>query len=141
MMTNAEKQAYLMQYQTAERRINRLIDEKTLWMEKAIAISPTYSAVPKNKGNDSNRVQRAVERIIEVERDLDAEIDRQVDLRLSIEAAIQTLTDDRLQDVMRYRYIDGMTWESIAAVMHFTYQWVCKLHGQALKAIMIDEKI
>ena len=138
-MTNSEKQAYLMQYQAAERRITRLLDEKTEWMEKATAISPTYSAVPRGKGNGNDRVQTAVSRIIDLEKELDKEIDRQVDLRLSIEGAVRKLDDDRFQDILRYRYIDGMTWEAIAAAMHFTYQWVCKLHGEALKAVEIDK--
>ena len=135
-MTNAEKKAILSQYRWAEKRIARLIEEKTAWMAKATAVTPVYSDMPKG-GGDGDRVPVAVERIVEIKRELDREIDRQADLRTRVEAAIRGLSDPKLRDLIRYRYVDGMTWEQIAVELDFTYQWVCALHGRALDQISL----
>ena len=132
-MTNAEKKAILLEYQAIERRINRLLDEKRGWMEKATAVNPVLSDMPKGGGTD--KIQNAVCRIADIEADINREIDRQIDLRARIETAICAIPDGRLRDLMRYRYIDGLTWEKIAVKMEISYQWVCKLHGDALKEI------
>lgn len=134
-MTNAEKKAVLARYRGSERRIARLIDEKKRWKEKAIAISPVYSDMPKAGGED--KIQGAVCRIVELEQEIDMEIDAQVDLRRRIETAVDDIEDERLRDIIRYRYIDGLTWERIAVEMELTYQWVCKLHVDALKEICL----
>ena len=135
-VTNAEKKAVLLEYQAIERRIKRLQVEKQGWMEKATAVSPNLSDMPKGAGRD--KIQHAVERIWEIEKRLDQEIDAQVDLRNRIESAVEGLGDGRLRDVMRYRYIDGMKWEEVAVAMHVDYRWVLRLHGRALAQLTIE---
>ena len=134
-MTNGEKKAILCEYQAIERRILRLMEEKARWMAKATAVTPTYSDMPKGAGSD--KIQGAVEKIWEIEKRLDQEIDKQVDLRRRIESAVEGLGDGRLRDVMRYRYIDGMKWEEVAVVMHYSYMQICRFHGRALQEIML----
>lgn len=134
-MTNAEKKAILLEYQAIERRINRLLDEKRGWMEKATAVNPVLSDMPKGGGTD--KIQNAVCRIADIEADIDRQIDRQIDLRARIETAICAIPDGRLRDLMRYRYIDGLTWEQIAVEMHYSYVHICRMHGQALAVIML----
>ena len=134
-MTNAEKKAVLLEYQAIERRIKRLQSEKRGWLEKATAVSPNLSDMPKGGGAD--KIQNAVCRIADIEQKINREIDRQIDLRERIEAAICAIPDGRLRDLMRYRYIDGMTWEQIAVEMHYSYVHICRMHGQALAQIML----
>ena len=134
-VTNAEKKAILLEYQAIERRINRLLDEKRGWMEKATAVNPVLSDMPKGGGTD--KIQNAVCRIADIEADINREIDRQIDLRERIETAICAIPDGRLRDLMRYRYIDGLTWEQIAVEMHYSYVHICRMHGQALAVIML----
>lgn len=135
-VTNAEKKAILLEYQAIERRINRLLDEKRGWMEKATAVNPVLSDMPKGGGTD--KIQNAVCRIADIEADINREIDRQIDLRERIETAICAIPDGRLRDLMRYRYIDGLTWEQIAVTMRLDYRWVLRLHGRALSELTIE---
>lgn len=134
-MTNAEKKAILLEYQAIERRINRLQAEKQGWMEKATAVTPVLSDMPKGGGTD--KIQNAVCRIADIEADINREIDRQIDLRARIETAICAIPDGRLRDLMRYRYMDGITWEQIAVEMHYSYVHICRMHGRALAIIML----
>ena len=124
-MTNGEKKAILMKYQDIERRINRLLDEKKRWEEKATSVSPVYSDMPKGGT------------IIELEQDFDREVDAQIDLRGKIEAAVSGMQDEKLRDVIRYRYIDGMKWEEVAEAMYYSRMQICRFHGRALREIML----
>ena len=134
-VTNAEKKAVLLEYQAIERRIKRLQSEKQGWLEKATAVSPNLSDMPKGGGTD--KIQNAVCRIADIEQKINRDIDRQIDLRERIEAAVCAISDGKLRDLMRYRYIDGMTWEQIAVEMHYSYVHICRMHGQALAQIML----
>lgn len=135
-MTTKEKKALLQEYRKLDGRINRALSEKQRWEELAVRISPVYSDMPRGGGN-GDRLTEAVQRIIDLEAEIDRDIDQLVDLRRQIEQSIATVQDERLRDILRYRYIDGMTWELIAVTMDFTYQWVCELHGRALQKIEI----
>lgn len=54
---------------------------------------------------------------------------------LAIEQAIEGLKDPRLRLLMRYKYMDGYKWETIADLMHYEVRWLYILHGQALQEI------
>jgi DNA-directed RNA polymerase specialized sigma subunit len=134
-MTNEEKKAILKQYIGLEKRIARLLDEKKKWKEKAEAISPVYSDMPKAGGCD--KIQNAVCQIVDLEQDINREIDAQIDLRRRIEAAVKQMDDEKLRDVMMYRYIDGLKLEEIAIEMSYSYMQIYRLHKKAISEIML----
>ena len=55
--------------------------------------------------------------------------------RREIGAAIDTVPDARLQELLRLRYIEGMTWERVAVQIDYSYMQVCRLHGKALSQL------
>ena len=136
-MTYAEKIQMLRQYQYLERRISRLLAEKQVWEDKAVNISPVYSNQPKG-GSGGNKMQTCIDKLMEIEQRLDTEIDRQIDLRTVIENAICQLEDERLRDVLRYRYIDGMTIDATADEMRIDQRWVCCLQKRAINKLTIE---
>lgn len=135
-MTIEEKKAVLMRYQHLERRIARMVDEKRRWQEKATAMSPVYSDMPKSRGPD--KIQNAVCRIIELENDINREIDAQIDLRRQIESAVNNLEDDRLRDIVRRRYIDGITWDDISKELSLDERWVRRLNARAIRELTLE---
>lgn len=134
-MTNEEKKAILKQYIGLEKRIARMLDEKKKWKEKAEAISPVYSDMPKAGGCD--KIQNAVCQIVDLEQDINREIDAQIDLRRRIKAAVKQMDDEKLRDVMMYRYIDGLKLEEIAIEMSYSYMQTYRLHKKAISEIML----
>lgn len=132
-MTRDEKKAYLSQYSSLDRQIDRLLEEKAVWLSRATAVSPLYAVGA--KGGGGNRVQGTVEKILALEEEINRAIDRLVDLRCEIEARVQTVEEDRLQEVLRYRYIDGLTLDDIAARMHYDVRHIARLHNAALAAM------
>ena len=133
-MTNQEKKAWLLQYRRLHARIDRMEREKSRWIERATQISATSDGMPHGSGV-SDRVGNTAAKIADLTAEINREIDRLVDLRREIEKTISAVQDDTLRELLRFRYIDGRTFEEVAVRMHYSYQWVCILHGRALSGI------
>lgn len=127
-----EAKEYLLQYKDAQREVDRLINERARWIARATKVTPTYTGMP-HGGSGEDRMQDAVERLSEVEEALNEKIDKLVDLRREVEAVVSTIGDPRLETILRYRYIDCMSFEKIAVIMDYSYDHVVRLHGWALK--------
>ena len=112
------KKEYLLQYKDAQREVDRLINERARWIARATKVTPTYTGMP-HGGSGEDRMQDAVERLSEVEKELNEKIDKLVDLRREVDMAISTIGDTRLETVLRYRYIDDMTFEQMALKMNY----------------------
>ena len=54
--------------------------------------------------------------------------------QLAIEQAIDTL-EPTARMLMRYRYIDGMTWEQVCVCMSYSWRQVHNIHAKALKQL------
>ena len=131
-MTNQEKIQYLSRCKILDRQIERKCEELSRWRERATKITPTLSDMPKSPSSGADSIQTVVEHIIELESEINADIDQLTDTRREILEAIQTVKDEKLQLLLEYRYIDGMTWEQIAVKMEYSYMHICRLHGKAL---------
>ena len=135
-MTNQEKIQYLRRYQAIERRVDRSLEERERWRARAEKITPAHTGMPGGGGGE-DRMQQAVEKICEIEAQLDADIDLLVETKKEIVRAIGTVEEPRYREVLERRYLDGDTWEQIAVDMHYSYQWVCHIHGRALQELIV----
>ena len=52
----------------------------------------------------------------------------------AIESAIATLTPTE-RDLMRLRYIEGLSWQDICRRINYCWQWTHKIHASALQKI------
>jgi len=53
----------------------------------------------------------------------------------AIERAIQTLDNPIDRELMRLKYLDGLTWEEVAEKLCRSRQWVTVLHGRILQKL------
>lgn len=136
-MTNQEKKKWLLEYRKLEQNIERDMEELQRLESRAEKITSMVSDMPKG-GNQGDRLQLAVDRICELKVSLNQRIDAAVEKRKEIETVIETLEDKTLQLLLRYRYIDGMTWEQIAVKMDYCWRQVVRLHGSALSKIKMS---
>ena len=136
-MTNQEKKAWLLQYRRLHARIDRMEREKSRWIERATQISATSDGMPHGSGV-SDKVGNTAAKIADLTAEINREIDRLVDLRREIEKTISAVQDDTLRELLRFRYIDGEKWETIAIKMHYSFRNVLIKHGVALSAINIS---
>ncbi|MFR8003809.1 MAG: hypothetical protein ACLU62_12970 [Hydrogeniiclostridium sp.] len=134
-----KKTDFLGRYRRVDMQIQRKCREMSLWRQRALQITPIYSELPGSRGK-GDRIQSAVDHICEIEEEINRDIDELVVIREQVQKAIRSVKDQTLETLLEYRYIDGLTWEDLAEKMHYSYQWVCKLHGKALECIVLPEE-
>lgn len=85
---------------------------------------------------------RNIEKIMVLEDKIDQEIDEYVDLKDEIRTLIDRVKDQKLQLVLRYRYIHFCRWDEVADMLGFTLRWTHILHQRALEEVskIISEK-
>lgn len=130
---------YLRQLLRRDARINALIERQQRYRELAGVRGVAYGDVSGGGSRHGSAVEDYAVRIVELEREIDRRIDEYVDLVRQAEAAIDQVEDERCRDVLRYRYLNGWSWEKIAEQMHYDERWVRRLHGRALARIEIPE--
>lgn len=133
-MSSEEKKAWLNRYHLAGLAIRRLTGEIARWEAQAAALTARYGETSSSAGEDP--LQRAVEKMLELRDELAQELQRQMVLRREIEEAIRGVEDERLRELLRLRYLEGMTWEGVAERMGYSCRQVTRLHGQALGDVL-----
>ena len=134
-MTNQEKKEYLSRYRLAGREVQRLEEDIQRLEAQATAITPRYGSEPGGRAGD--KIQGAVDKILELQVRLAEKLEEQIALRREIEGAIDTLPELRLRQIMRYRYIEGWTWEKVAEQMEVSNVHIFRLHSSALKKLIV----
>lgn len=138
-MTNQDKIKYLKQYRTNELETTRLQEELVRWDSKACKVTTGFSSTPAG-GAGADKIQLCVEKIVEIQNQLTAQMIAGADLRSNIGSAIDSVPDIRLRQLLRYRYIDGMTWERVAVSIGCSWQNTHKMHRKALQLIVCDSQ-
>ena len=121
-------------------RLNELIDSNQRELDQLRALSTSISAVDVSKervqgGADSHdKIGSIIAKIVDLNDIINDEIDRFVDLKTDIHNKIMLIPDNTEKLVLKYRYIEFATWESIAVELGYTFQWVHVLHKRALKS-------
>ena len=133
---NELKIRYLSRYRRLNERIDRLLEEQSRWREMALKITPVLSQTP-GGGESGSPIERPMDKVLEIDVEINREIDELQIVRQEIRAALNQLEDENLKLLMEYRYIDGLTWEQIAVKMNYSYMQICRLHGKALRTIML----
>lgn len=131
---NEQKIRYLSRYRRLNERIDRLLEEQSRWRERALKITPTLSQTPGGGGSGSP-IERPMDKVLEIDMEINREIDELQTVRQEIRAALNQLEDENLKLLMKYRYIDGLTWKQVAKKMHYSWRHTCRLHGEALAKI------
>lgn len=136
-MTNQEKKAKLNQYREAEAESSRLEQEIIKWYSKAEKMTTAVKLVP-GGGEGGRSLENSIEAIDALAGRLGDKRRETVRLRREIEDVIAAVPDVRLRMLLRYRYIDGMTWERIAVNMCMDARWIRRLHGRALSVLTLE---
>lgn len=135
-MTNQEKIQFLRQYRSILEKIELLKQDILSWQELGEKITPSLTGMPKS-GRDCPKVEQAAVMICDIQSQLSERIAQSAGLYMQILQAIESVEDVTLQNLLHRRYIDGEKWEEIAVDMHYSWQWVHKLHKRALNVIKI----
>jgi DNA-directed RNA polymerase specialized sigma subunit len=86
---------------------------------------------------DLNISPKVTDKCLSIAKQMQKEIQQLEQDREQIETAIDAVTDDCCRDLLRYRYLEQLTWEQIAHRLHYCNTYVYKLHKQALAQVVI----
>lgn len=131
-MTSQEKKEYLQRYRAAEAECldidRRIQDLRSRYTARAIQ----YDDMPKAHNSEHDLSEYAAE-LDQLESELKESYAEAVKIQREIYASLRSMKDGAHRRVLELRYVDGYTFEKIAVLMEFSYQWVCELHGRALQ--------
>jgi len=131
--SNKEKIKYLKRFTILDKEINRKIEEIAYWRRKLEKITVTYSDEPKRGGGSIySRAEDIIAKIVDLEQEINTDIDKLIDIRQEILSIIEAVEDDRERLLLQYRYLDGKTFEWIAAEMNYSWRQIHRLHSKAL---------
>lgn len=82
-----------------------------------------------------DRMAIAIANKIELEEIIIKNIKKAQQEAAAIERAIQTLDNPLDRELMRLKYLDGLTWEEVAETLCKSRQWVTVLHGKILQKL------
>lgn len=123
----------LKQYRSLGKEID-LLEEEIQRIRASLFSVPKMDGMPRSNYT-ADRTAETIAKVVDLEEKLQGIINRYIDIRTRIEASIEPLPTDERR-LMRYRYIEGMSWEEIAVAMHFTYRHVIRMHGWGLRKIV-----
>ena len=127
------------QYLQQAYRLNELINSNQRELDQLRALSTSISSPDMlyervNSGASScDKIGNIVAKIVDLNDTINEELDRFVDLKKDIHNKIMLIPDNTEKLILKYRYIEFDTWESIAVKLGYTFQWVHVLHKRALK--------
>jgi len=143
---NETKKAYLMRYLEARLKELSLVDELNTLRLSVLPSGIRYDGDGGGGGGTPHGLEEFAARYDAKERELYAQLDVQWKIRGQIIAAIEDLPNEAERMVMRFRYINLrevrkggrvvgyylMPWKDVAEAMHYTADYVGRLHGSAL---------
>lgn len=73
------------------------------------------------------------DKLVDMQREINGDIDQFNDIRHARINQIQQLSRIEYMDILFRRYVQYQSFETIASEMQYSYNYVCNLHGEALR--------
>ena len=130
-MTSKE---YLNQARRLDKMINSRLREIDYWKDLSTRLSGVrFDGMPHSPNQPVEApFVGSIERIDESRRSVEDKVAYLISLRDEINRRIGMLDDHDEQVLLRYRYIDGFTWEEIENMMNVSERTAFRIHGSAL---------
>lgn len=126
---------YLRQYQDALVNIRNIEAELEELSAIAMSISVNTDAERVQTSGNQDSIGELVAKICDMQIELMDKRSDALDKMRRIEKTISQVENRTYRQILHMRYIENATWEKIAVALDRSYQWVCQLHGRALKAV------
>ena len=133
-LTYEQKIEWLKSYRALDGKIESMTEQLQVWNARATKITATISQEPKAAGS-GDQLQRCIDQICELQTEIAQEMDKLRKRKQEIETAIHGLNEKSYQDILWYRYIQGMTFEEIAIKMNYSWRQVCRKHKNAVEKL------
>lgn len=124
---------YLGQIRRLDMRIGQRITELNQMRERLNIMSGIDYSKDKIQSTPTSGYKQ-VEEMVDLENEILKMIEDETTLKHRIIAEIQILDNALYADILFRRYVECLSFERIACDMGYVYNYVCTVHGNALKA-------
>lgn len=135
MTTNEEKIKKLKSYQNSWKEIQRLTDEIERLNSQAQKITQTLSSAPSGQGKSDRMV--IVDKIVERKEELQLAIERAKRECVEIEQIINSVKNPLYKRILKWRYINGVSFKKIAEKENYSQRYVVEMHFKAVESLKI----
>lgn len=142
-ITVKEAKDYLLQIKLLDTQIDCMQSSVDGLRESLHHITPTLKPDSVTGGGYQDRLSSTIAKIVDLENEINMKIDDLVDRKAKLIWQLEKVRNPEYLLILQRRYVELSSLEEIAAEMHYTYRWICKLHGRALQTfakIMEEEK-
>ena len=130
---------YLLRYRAVKREIEDIdMRMAKLRLKYAAPSAIDYSDMPKAHSTEHD-LSDYMAKMDELTDYLISKYTRLRGVEVDIYKRLDRMTDQTERDILRSRYIDGMSWEKIAAKLNYSVRNVTRLHGHALRHFPMDD--
>ena len=131
---------YLSQVMHIDQRINSKLEQVVKLRESATKATATLSDMPRPDSHSMQTMENTICKIVDLEREINADIDALVDLKTQARRVIGQLKNPDQQLVLELRYLCYRPWTDIMEELGISETSVYRIHGEALKNIIVPEK-
>ena len=124
---------YLQQIYLLDQTVNINLDELQRLRDLSVKANATISDMPGSATRNTQKMESAIVKMVDLEMKIDGEIDKLVDLKTKIRGEISEMPDVRYRFLLQARYINLMSWDTIANDMALCKRQVLRLHSEALQ--------
>ena len=133
-------QEYLSQAYKLDQRINTHIEELRELREMTVGLSsPSLGDKVQSSPEGNASFVKRIERLIRMEAKINAEIDLLVELKEQIQSVILEVGNPEEYMILRYRYLEGLSWEKIGRKMCMADSTVYRRHKNAIQHVQLPE--
>lgn len=131
---------YLSQAFHIDQRISSKLSQVMRLRETATDCTATLSDMPRPDSPSRQQMADTICKIVDLEREINEDIDRLVDLKAEARRAINAVSDPDQQLILELRYLCYKPWNEIMTELGYSEATIYRLHGEALKKILVPEK-
>lgn len=131
---------YLSQAMYIDQRIDSKLQQVATLRESAAKVTATLTDMPRSASSNLQAMENTIVKIIDLENEINRDVDRLVDLKAEVKRVISRLSSPDQQLVLELRYLCFKPWSEIMETLGISETSVYRVHGEALKNIVVPEK-
>ena len=132
-----EMKEYLSQAFRIDQRIQSKMEQVASLNDLATRATATYSDMPGSETRNLHRMEDAILSIIELEAEINGDICKLVQTKKDIVHKIKAVQNTEYQTLLELRYLCYKPWNEIMTELGYSEPTIYRLHGEALKKILV----
>ena len=124
---------FLGQAYRLDQRINSKLQQIDSLRGLTQKVTQSYDNEVVSRTRNVSSLEDAIIRLMEAEEQLNMQIDKLVDTKIEIGKLIDMVHNESYRLLLEKRYLCFLSWDQIAAEMHYSRRWVLNKHERALE--------